>query len=63
MKSLQKSCEQLVDKSLTSCELLAADYIAVTIAKNYYSGCRVYGVWCRVVPLVVKIRLTWIGLN
>ena len=68
MKMLQKTCEQLVSKSLTSCELLAANYIAVTMAETTIPGawCRVNGVWCMVVPhscdnKAISARLSWSG--
>ena len=65
MKMLQKTCEQLVSKSLTSCELLAANYIAVTMAETTIPGawCRVNGVWCMVVPHSCENKLSWIGLS
>ena len=38
MKILQKSCEQLLNKSWTSCELLTANKIAVAMAETIIPG-------------------------
>ena len=64
MKLLQKSCEQLVNKSLTSCELLAADQIAVAMAETTIPGvgCMLYGVWWLPTVMIIRRSLAGLGL-